>query len=78
MANKRINRRRFLKKTAGIAAGVIGFPYIVSSSALGKDGKIVASERIVMGVIGTGKQGMNGPGCSRCGHSPRMVNGGTQ
>ncbi len=52
-----INRRDFIKVVAGTALGAIGFPYIVSSSALGKFGGIAASNRIVMGCIGTGWQG---------------------
>jgi predicted dehydrogenase len=37
--------------------GAIGFPYIISSSALGADGAVAPSERIVMGCIGVGSQG---------------------
>ncbi|MHC4123305.1 MAG: twin-arginine translocation signal domain-containing protein [Planctomycetota bacterium] len=33
-----ISRRRFLKRAASASAAVIGFPYIVSSSTLGKAG----------------------------------------
>jgi len=54
---EKVSRRRLLKQTAGIAAGAISFPYIVSSSALGKSGGVAASNRIVMGSIGTGGQG---------------------
>jgi predicted dehydrogenase len=54
---QKINRRRFLKKTTALAAGTIAFPYFVPSSALGKSGSIAPSNRIVMGCIGTGKQG---------------------
>ena len=54
-----IDRRQFLKKAAGTAAGAIAFPYIVSSSALGKAGTVAASNRIVMAAIGIGWQGMN-------------------
>jgi len=64
MNGRKINRRRFLKSAGHLAveagyaaAGVIGFPYIVSASALGKDGHVAASERIVMGCIGMGNQG---------------------
>ena len=53
MARKKIDRRVFLK-SAAVAAG---FPYIVSSSALGKAGTIAPSNRLVMGVIGTGSMG---------------------
>jgi predicted dehydrogenase len=48
-------RRDFLK---ALAAGVVaGFPAIVPSSALGKDGYVAPSERIVFGSIGVGRQG---------------------
>jgi len=57
MRNKAINRRRFLKRAAGTAAGAISFPYIVSSSALGAAGGIAASERITVGCVGVGPQG---------------------
>ncbi|MDB5333592.1 MAG: oxidoreductase domain protein [Phycisphaerales bacterium] len=56
------SRRQFLKQataiTAGLGtAGAIGFPTIVPSSALGKDGAVAPSNRIVLGIIGTGGQG---------------------
>ncbi|MHC4110970.1 MAG: Gfo/Idh/MocA family protein [Planctomycetota bacterium] len=54
-----ITRRRFMKKAAGVAAGAIAFPHIIASSALGKAGSTVASNRITMGCIGTGNQGFN-------------------
>jgi predicted dehydrogenase len=52
-----ISRRGFLKTAAGAAVGAIGFPYIVSSSAVGKAGSVAASNRIVMGFVGTGGRG---------------------
>lgn len=54
---KNINRRRFLQRATGITAGAMAFPYIVSSSALGKDGAVAPSNRIVMGCIGVGSMG---------------------
>jgi predicted dehydrogenase len=48
-------RRDFLKSLAGGA--VAGFPAIVPSSALGRDGYVAPSERIVMGAIGVGRMG---------------------
>ncbi len=48
-----LTRRDFLKKAAGVTA----FPYIVSSSALGKAGTVAASERITIGFIGVGGHG---------------------
>jgi predicted dehydrogenase len=56
--SKDIDRRRFLKSAAGIAAGAMAFPYVVSSSALGKAGNVAASDRIVMGCIGMGGMGI--------------------
>jgi len=54
---KKSNRRQFLKSATGVAAGAISFPYYVSASALGNDGAVAASNRIVMGAIGVGSQG---------------------
>src|ERR1700674_762597 len=48
-------RRDFLKCLAG---GVVaGFPTILPSSALGRDGYPAPSDKIVMGAIGVGRQG---------------------
>lgn len=55
----RITRRVLLKNAAGMAAAATAFPYIIPSSALGKAGAPAASERVVMGCIGTGNQGTN-------------------
>jgi len=52
-----INRRRFLKKASGAIAGAAAFPYVVSSSSLGKAGSVAPSNRVVMGCIGMGSQG---------------------
>src|SRR3972149_5489096 len=38
MNKKRLSRRRFLRNATGIAAGAVGFPYVVRSSALGNAG----------------------------------------
>ncbi len=54
---KTINRRSFLHQTARLAAGVVGFPYIVRSSALGKAGTVAPSNRLVMAQIGCGGMG---------------------
>ncbi len=55
---KKLNRRDFVKKTAGSAAAALfGFPYIISSSALGNENRPAPSDRIVMGCIGLGGQG---------------------
>src|SRR5512136_3403197 len=63
MSEKRtkMNRRQFLRSAAiaggAAAAGVAGFPTIVKASALGRDGAVAASDRIVMAGIGFGMQG---------------------
>jgi len=49
-------RREFLKRALGGTA-LAGFPTIMPSSALGADGAIAPSEKIVMACIGTGSQG---------------------
>jgi hypothetical protein len=56
---KSITRRTFLQKAAGVTGGMAAFfPYIVRSSALGKDDSVAASERITLGLIGTGDHGI--------------------
>jgi hypothetical protein len=48
-------RRQFLEQavTASVA------PLIVSASALGREGKAAPSNRVTLGIIGTGNQGHN-------------------
>ncbi|MDA0586612.1 MAG: Gfo/Idh/MocA family oxidoreductase [Planctomycetota bacterium] len=50
MTPRSLTRRNFLKASAAFAA-----PTIIAASAIGKDGKTAASERITIGLIGTGK-----------------------
>ncbi len=57
MNKNMVSRRRFLKKTTGLAVGAIGFPYIVPSSALGKAGTVAPSNRLTMAQIGCGSMG---------------------
>jgi predicted dehydrogenase len=52
----RLTRRQFLARGA-TAAGVVAAPWIIPASALGRDGAVAPSERIVMGVIGVGGRG---------------------
>ena len=52
------SRRDFVKRSAALAAGVFAIPEIIPSSALGMGGKIAPADRIVMGAIGNGSQGM--------------------
>jgi predicted dehydrogenase len=55
--NGKMNRRTFLKNSCTAAAGIVGFPYIVRSSALAQAGNTLPSDKIVLGCIGTGWQG---------------------
>ena len=57
MRRKKVNRRAFLKQTAGAALGTMSLPLFIPSSALGKAGAVPPSERITMGSIGVGGMG---------------------
>jgi len=52
-----VSRRQFLKRTAGMTAAAVAFPMIIPGSALGKNGAVAPSNRIVMACIGVGNQG---------------------
>jgi hypothetical protein len=56
------SRRRFLKSAAAVGAAVMA-PQIIPSSALGRDGAVAPSERIVLGGIGIGNRGTYDLGC---------------
>jgi predicted dehydrogenase len=51
-----LSRRQFLSQAA-MAAGAVALPYFIPASALGRDGAVAPSERIVMGGIGLGGRG---------------------
>ena len=53
------SRRQFLRTTLGVSAAAVGFPQIVPSSVLGLNGATAPSNRIAIGMIGTGNQGTN-------------------
>ncbi len=59
---RRIRRRSFLAKSLGLA-GASALPTIIPSSALGLDGTVAPSERIVVGGIGIGGRGTYDLGC---------------
>ena len=52
----RLTRRQFLSRTA-MAASAVAVPCLIPASALGRDGAVPPSERIVMGGIGLGGRG---------------------
>jgi len=56
-SDKRVTRRRFLGQTAAAGAGIVAMPYVITSTALGAEGRPPASDRIVMGGIGIGGRG---------------------
>ena len=53
----RISRRGLLRSAAAAAAGAAAAPYVLTSTALGAEGKPPASDRIVMGGIGIRSRG---------------------
>jgi predicted dehydrogenase len=58
MANKS-TRREFVKRSAALVAGTIVLPQIIPSSAFSMGKRVAPSDRIVIGSIGTGSQGMS-------------------
>ena len=58
-----LHRRRFLKTALSAGAVAAVAPQIIPSSALGLDGTVAPSERIVIGGIGIGNRGTYDLGC---------------
>ena len=56
-------RRQFLKTTLAAASATFAVPTIIPSSALGLDGAVAPSERIIVGGIGIGNRGTYDLGC---------------
>ncbi len=52
-----MNRRAFLRSATAAATGLVAFPSVIPSSALGKAGGVAPSERVVHGCIGVGSRG---------------------
>ncbi len=59
----RVPRRRFLKSALSAAGAAVAAPMIIPSSALGRDGAVAPSERVVVGGIGIGNRGTYDLGC---------------
>ncbi len=57
-SRRSITRRGFLKQSTGLALEVVAFPYVVRPSALGLAGAVAASERVTVGTVGVGPQGI--------------------
>lgn len=65
MANpaRHVPRRRFLKSAIKAAGAAALAPTIIPSSALGLDGSVPPSERVLVGGIGIGNRGLYDLGC---------------
>ena len=57
MADTKITRRKLLRCAAGAAGTLVAAPYVITSTALGAEGRPPASERITMCMIGIGSRG---------------------
>ena len=57
-----LNRRAFLGRI-GLGASALVLPQLIPASALGRDGAVAPSERIVLGAIGIGGRGSYDLGC---------------
>lgn len=57
MSEPHLTRRSFLRRSAAAAAAVAAGPTIIPARALGREGRVAPSERIVIGGIGMGGQG---------------------
>src|SRR5690242_11683923 len=62
-ASRKLARRQFLKTAAAATGAAIAAPTIIPSSALGLDGAVPPSERVIVGGIGIGSRGMYDLGC---------------
>jgi hypothetical protein len=54
----RETRRRFLTSTLGAAGGVLSLPQIIGAAALGRGGATAPSDRVTVGIIGSGGRGI--------------------
>src|SRR3954452_10537239 len=59
----RFGRRGFLKGAVASAAAAVAAPTIIPASAIGRDGAVPPSERVVVGGIGIGNRGTYDLGC---------------
>jgi hypothetical protein len=59
----KLSRRTLLKRGATMMGGILAAPYFIPASALGRDGAVPPSERIVLGAIGIGGRGSYVLGC---------------
>lgn len=57
--DRRVSRRQFLKRSAGVTAAGLAFPCIVPSTVLGRSNAILPSEKLTVGCVGMGGQGVS-------------------
>jgi len=57
LRNRKSSRRGFLKDLLAAGGAAAAVPYVLTSTALGQGGRLPASERVVLGYIGTGPRG---------------------
>lgn len=58
-----VSRRNFLKRAGAASGALLAMPYFIPARALGRDGNVAPSERIVLGAIGIGNRGSYVLGC---------------
>lgn len=67
-----LTRRALLKRLGLSAGGALAAPYVITSTALGGEGRPSASERVTMGWIGTGGRGPSPHGGQGPTEDPRL------
>jgi predicted dehydrogenase len=71
--NKLVTRRQFLAGAAGAGAATLAFPDIIPSSVLGADGAVAPSNKLIVGCIGNGPQGIGDMGRFLANQNARVV-----
>ncbi|HEY2413533.1 MAG TPA: Gfo/Idh/MocA family oxidoreductase [Pirellulaceae bacterium] len=61
--SRTLGRRKFLKSALGAAAAAATAPTFIPASAIGRDGQVAPSERVIVGGIGIGNRGTYDLGC---------------
>ena len=59
----KLGRRNFLKSALGVATAAATAPTFIPASAIGRDGQVAPSERVIVGGIGIGSRGTYDLGC---------------
>jgi predicted dehydrogenase len=59
MTRRKLSRRSFLKRSSVLTSSAIAAPCLIPATVLGRDNAVAASERITVGMIGTGSHGIH-------------------